>query len=94
MNNKTKAPDILEAAKRAISEISQDWTPCDEETGRECKGLKCELGPHRAVAILQAAISTEGRRRFSQVSFVARLKGHMVTQLNELDDLSHELEGR
>ncbi len=42
--------------EKAIRDISNDWSYCDEETGDECKGNKCLRGEHRAVCRLENLI--------------------------------------
>ncbi len=43
----------LEKAEKALG---KDWYECDEETGRECPGVKCWAGAHRALVYLNRAI--------------------------------------
>jgi len=43
----------LEKAEKALG---KDWERCDEETGRECPGIKCWVGAHRALVYLNCAI--------------------------------------
>lgn len=43
----------LEKAEKALGE---DWERCDEETGRECPGVRCCLGARRALVYLNRAI--------------------------------------
>jgi len=43
----------LEKAEKALG---KDWERCDEETGRECPGVTCWLGAHRALVYLNRAI--------------------------------------
>lgn len=41
-------------AAMARDAINEDWTPCNENTeGIECKGYKCHVGAHKALAILE-----------------------------------------
>lgn len=45
-----KNSELVDMAKNAISE---DWTPCDNQTGAECPGIECHIGAHKALAILE-----------------------------------------
>jgi hypothetical protein len=55
-NSKAKLIDAMEQAVLAISN-HVDWQSCDTgQTGKECPGLKCFMGEHRAVCILENAI--------------------------------------
>lgn len=43
----------IEKAEKALGE---DWERCDEGTGRECPGVKCHVGAHRALVYLSRVI--------------------------------------
>ena len=42
--------------KKADQALGEDWERCDEETGRECQGVRCSIGAHRALVYLHRAI--------------------------------------
>jgi len=42
--------------QKAEKELGKDWERCDKETGRECLGVKCAWGAHRALVYLNRAI--------------------------------------
>lgn len=42
--------------RKAEKALGEDWERCDEETGRECRGVKCSLGAHRALVYITRAI--------------------------------------
>ena len=39
-------------ALSAYKAIDKDWERCDAETGRECRGVRCAVGSHRAMIFL------------------------------------------
>jgi hypothetical protein len=41
--------------------LGEDWERCDEETGRECRGVKCKVGAHRALSYLDRATDEADR---------------------------------
>jgi hypothetical protein len=41
--------------KKAQTALGDDWYRCDEQTGRECRGEKCQVGAHCAMAYLDLA---------------------------------------
>lgn len=42
--------------RKARVALGDDWERCDEQTGRECRGEKCQVGAHRAMAYLDRAV--------------------------------------
>lgn len=38
--------------EKAQAALGDDWYRCDEQTGRECRGEKCQVGAHYAMAYL------------------------------------------
>jgi hypothetical protein len=47
-----KERKIDDWALKAAHAIDKQWRACDEETGRECRGIRCWMGEHRAQAYL------------------------------------------
>lgn len=52
MNKREKKIDdwALKAYNAVTNHI--DWENCDNETGRDCPGVRCKIGPHRAAVYL------------------------------------------
>lgn len=48
-------------AKLASDAIDKNWQRCDEETGEECKAIRCWMSEHRAMAYLDL-ILTEAKK--------------------------------
>lgn len=47
-----KEKRIDDWALAAYRAIDKGWERCDQETGRECRGVRCALGAHRAMVYL------------------------------------------
>lgn len=49
--------ELLSSLKYTREMICLDWTRCDDESGEECAGAKCHNRIHRAIVMIDAALS-------------------------------------
>lgn len=52
---------IDKLVKQAIDILDKNWTRCDKETGKECRGPLCEYPEHQ-VMILLCDIDNENKK--------------------------------
>lgn len=59
MNSRLRRID--DWALKASKAIDKDWRRCDDETGEECRGVRCPVGAHRAQVYLYRILDEIGQ---------------------------------